>query len=257
MTSGTFGYTAYTSAVVSAYPGQVYAVSNRALKQSGAKSPQRSKHIAAALLLAGALPLGAQAAVVHQQTLASWYRGSCSPCGSAGNLNARAFASFTLLQDTVLTGAEFAVFDSTHSGSDDLQVSVWSAPFGTQLHVGSFLESQYSKTGTDSTHVAEISLPGWSLAAGTYWLSLFGINGNLMSWVRDSSVGDDRHYNVDGTLIREQINLGFTLHGDAIAGTPTVETPLPGTLGLLGLGLAGIALTRRRPSNERVTVPPR
>ena len=203
------------------------------------------------LCLLGAAPLGA--ASVFEQTLpSSWQTGPvatgfCSPCQSSPSV-ARMFASFELGADAVLDGAGFAVLSNPFGVLGDFSVSVWSSPFDASgpLLQTVVRESDYARL-QGSYGFIEVRLPDWNLAAGTYWLSAFGVNGDPFQWGGLFGTGDDRRY-VDGALtlapggtFPQNYFLGVSLHG-----REPVATPVGGTLPLLASGLAVLALLSRR-----------
>lgn len=211
---------------------------------------------ALALALLSTLPAtNAAAAVLYEQALPGpsststawqWANGWCSPCIAPLDKD-RVFASFALGGESELLGGSFAVIDTTPSGPQDISVSIWDKPFGTELFSATFAADAYARDyepGSPSKHFAQLELPGWTLGPGSYWISLFGINGNSLTWGSDGRSGDDHIYR-DGTLRTapgsDQRYVGFSLFGNAVA-----EVPLPGTLGLLGLGLAGLLAFGRR-----------
>lgn len=194
----------------------------------------------ACCLFAGA----ARAAPLYEQPLDSWSGGWCSPCDT-DRLNFRMFASFSLKSTSTLQGGTFAVLDHTLIGSNDLNVSIWDAPQGNQLFSRNFSGGDYLQLGSESIHYAVIDLPEWTLAAGSYWISLTGINGNFLSWGSDKRRGDDSYFRPNGELAGNQYYVGFSLDGNA---RPPTTVPVPGTLGLLLAGLGALGLIGRRRS---------
>lgn len=180
----------------------------------------------------------AVAATVHVQPLERWTAGWCSPCG-AGSLGFRVFASFTLAEAVTLNGGTFAILDHTLAGPDDISVSIWDLPFGRQLFGADFAESGYTQRGSASTYFADVALPDWSLAPGTYWISLYGTNGNFLSWGTDGSTGDDAQF-FEGRLVSDRRFVGFSLRGE-----PVAPVPLPGSGVLFCAGLLAIAVLLR------------
>lgn len=158
------------------------------------------------------------------------------------------FASFELGADAVLDGAGFAVLSNTFGALGDFSVSIWSSPFDA---AGPLLqtvvrESDYARLQGSSGFI-DVQLPDWNLAAGTYWLSAFGVNGDSFQWGALAGTGDDRRYEngvltlIQGSTLPQNYFLGFSLRGQE-----PVATPIGGTLPLLASGLAVLALLSRR-----------
>lgn len=201
--------------------------------------------------LLGAAPLNA--ATVFEQTLPStWITAPvasafCSPCQASASVG-RMFASFELGADTVLDGAGFAVLSNTFGALGDFSVSIWSSPFDASgpLLQTVVLESDYARL-QGSRGFIDVRLPRWNLAAGSYWLSAFGVDGDSFQWGGLFGQGDDRRYVngavtlAPGSTLPANYFLGFSLRAQE-----PVATPVGGTLPLLAGGLALLALTRRR-----------
>ncbi|MCG3171241.1 MAG: hypothetical protein CALGDGBN_02841 [Pseudomonadales bacterium] len=187
-----------------------------------------------AVALAALTATTVNAATVAEQPLApDWNSGWCSPC--APQINNRVFASFSLVESTRLDTAHFAVVDALPWNVADLNVSVWNDPQGVALLDTTVTAAGYRKVGAGSRVQISIDLPdGWELAPGTYWLSLFGVNGGSASWGSDGSTGDDRVYNSTGTLLSSARHVGFSLEGETLAAVPDGSAAL---LFATGLGL--------------------
>lgn len=183
--------------------------------------------VCARCLFALLLPWGAAASAttLYEQALDSWATGWCSPCGAEG-LDFRVFASFRLEGAATLEEAAFAILDHTIAGGDDINVSIWDAPRGNVLFAADFAEDTYTRQGTESTHWAVVKLPDWTLPAGTYWISLYGLDGNYLSWGSDHRRGDDVHVLGDGEKVSEERYVGFRLSGREIASLPGSSEPV-------------------------------
>jgi hypothetical protein len=194
---------------------------------------------AAFLLLAGILVANSQAVVLHEQPLADWAHGLCSPCtGDLDSFDYRGFGSFALTDFSRIERGTFAVYDNSPF-ADDVHISIWNAPFDTELYSlavsgGSYATIPY--VGSE-LYYAEIELPDWTLPAGDYWISYFGTNGNLLGWGSDGQLGDDAQYLEDGSIYINSYYYGFLLSGSIV--------PEPACIGLLATSSGGVLLRRR------------
>jgi hypothetical protein len=190
--------------------------------------------LSVAVVVSAAFTCLARGEVLHDQPLESWDAGWCSSCQTAPY---RQYASFTLSYDSIIQSGRFAVFDLTPSPID-LSFTIWDEPFGNLLHSVDIPKGAYDVNPPSSERFwVTVAFPDWQLDAGSYWISMLGIDGDL-GWGTDYRRGDDRQYELSGKLNQPINYVGFSLSGTIV--------PEPSTAVLLVLFSVSARRVRRR-----------
>jgi hypothetical protein len=189
--------------------------------------------LGAVVLISSSFASLARGEVLYDQPLESWDAGWCSSCLIPREY--RQYASFTLPYDSVVQSGRFAVFDFTPS-PNNLSFTIWDEPFGNLLHSLEIPKGAYDVDPPSSEkYWATVNFPDWQLDAGSYWISMLSIDGDI-GWGTDYRRGDDRQYELDGSLNQPINYVGFSLSG--------LVVPEPSTLAMLTL--AGLFARRTR-----------
>jgi len=215
------------------------------------------QRICISLIVSLLFPMAGRAATIVEQALPpSWTFATCSPCvfpGAPVSFSAsRAFASFDTATAAVLDGARLPVLNSSLGVLGDFTVSIWSSPYAAEGPLLQTLirEGDYARF-IGSTGFIDIALPDWQLTAGSYWLSVFGVNGDGFQWGGIADAGDDRRF-INGVAVlapgattQRNYLQGFSLRGNELVTAP-VTAPIGNTLPLLLCGLGLLTVLRRQ-----------
>jgi hypothetical protein len=179
----------------------------------------------------GAAPAGATLITIGNTFGTDAQAGICTPCYYA--LDSRASQSFALSDPTTITSVEarLDIDPPTYLGGIQFSISGLNTSFSQILNDLSGLAS----AGSDYRYDVNLGIGQLNLEPGDYVLSIVGLfagdpndPNNILGWVESPQGG-----------------FSFRVNGD------TVSVPEPNTLYLLGAGLLGVALFRRRSIKAR------
>ena len=180
-------------------------------------------------------------------TISGW----CDPCHQPNFPNDdvyRVWDSFTLGSDSILDTLAW-VGTQSDTLAAGINVTIASTPFGAPIYSHNFLVSDISLTTLfSSVEERQVTLPGTALSAGTYWLTVYGLNTSGTNSWWGIVTSDDNSLIQYGPIIdvsnsnpRNQ-DAVFRLEGELSS------VPVPAALPLFasGLGVMGLLGWRRK-----------
>lgn len=197
----------------------------------------------AGLIAAAAFTTSAMAETVlyENPNVGTTAGGPCSPCGS----DFRSATSFTLGDDSTIGAFEAQLHDITSGGMQDVLIEVFSGDLTTSLWSQLVTTADYTKDTTlgGSYPVVLFDVADFALTAGSYFVSLYGVNGTQFGWpTSPTPTAGSEWIQVSGNNLiggtPQNGGLGIRVLG-------TVDVPAPAPLALLGLGIFAIARRRK------------
>ncbi|MFC7050829.1 PEP-CTERM sorting domain-containing protein [Emcibacter nanhaiensis] len=203
--------------------------------------------LAASFALAGAL--SADATVIWDQS-PDTTGGSSTSNTWTNNSDGQNFAEIVNFgQGGTLTGIDIFSYDGYGSVGGAVTIRIWADDGGLPGALITSIDSEIATIDTEATSLVSVSRKyaefDFAFDAGSFWIGMSGTGYTLGQTGLDNII-DDRMAQFSGEtyshLASVTGDMAFRLHGEL----GDVEVPEPAPLALLGLGLIGLGIARKR-----------